>query len=426
MTLGFITSEPMAGFIKELESELQPHLSLLYLIVHEQDEPHWLYQDYLDRVDCFVFTGRGLYYDLSSRSIFPEKPFYILDELEGDLSAVFLSLVLGNRDYDFSRVYIDFAVKENDYLGIRELFSEDQLPHLEPVVIEDLHTVTPRVLDTHIRLHREGKVDLSITKHGLILRDLEREGIPYIYLFPSREYIVNFFMQIAVNLRGTGSFHPGVIALTWGFSDTEISKRVIDVLNEIARLRGYDFTPELKGDSLMILTRFEDIQDFTGNFMHDSLSLKLGETAGSRVYLGFGSGSSYFQARFNARIALDASMNDQGECYYASETNELIGPLGKEGLHREPTRPDDALIALSQKYHMDSGNLQKILSFSRVTGSDQFTAAQLAEYLGITVRSGSRLLNRLVEHGGARSYSENHHVGRGRPVKYYQLLFEDE
>ncbi|MEK4068923.1 hypothetical protein [Peribacillus sp. FSL R5-0717] len=60
--------------------------------------------------------------------------------------------------------------------------------------------VYEEVLNEHIQLWQEGKIDLSLTRLSNIVEDLVRHEVPHIFLFPSPDSVVQQFEQIISEL----------------------------------------------------------------------------------------------------------------------------------------------------------------------------------------------------------------------------------
>lgn len=426
-TIGLITSQPISNLVKELEPELLNHCTLIHLVADGADKVLDLYTENISKVDLFVFSGRILYYILSKQNIFPEKPFFILNEFEGDLKGILLKQIFANRNFDVSRVFVDTAFPHNNYMELKEICPQDQQPYMTELSdIEDPLTVGSKILERGITLFNESKIDLIITGFGTNVEKLKKLKIPHVYHYPSKEYVLNFFMQIVATESKKDYYIPAVISIESKIQSEENIAGCIRNLGEITRVRGFDFTIQRQGVTLLILTQLSELWILTEEFKTDTFRRDLEQGTGALV-IGLGSGNNFFQAKLNARIAMDTGRNSKGGTYYSSNENELIGPLGSNHFASYKSKPDEELIKLSAKYHLDNKNLQKIVSFTQINGSEKFTAAQLSDFLGVTVRSASRLMNKVVENGGATTYSEHIKGGRGRPEKYYNLkLIGDE
>ena len=433
--IGFIVSSPFASYLESLRSELASFCEVLYLVAEDNEKASSLYVQNLKRVDCFICSGQLLYYAVKTRVPRLEKPIYILDDQRADIKAVFLQLLIENRGFDFSRVYVDFACEQNDWLGIKDWLPRDQWPLFARIDVteitrfDEVEEICRAIGRRHYELRQAGLIDLSLTRVGLLAQAFERDGVPYRYVYPSRDYIVNFFLQI-INAHDSAKAEGASLGTIVVIVERAAIAQVEESLAAYFRRRSCDFTLQKEDDRIVVLTRERDLEDLTDGFSSCDLKDRLEASSGSRVAVGLGVGSNFFQARIHAMRAAELSRARSGTVVFVSETGEFVGPLGAEATAARPSsalssalssEPSRELQAWSRRLHVDHLSLQRIVAYVRVSGSSRVRADELAEQLGITLRSASRLLRKIEANGGATCYLENLRGGRGRPRKYYDL-----
>ncbi len=421
--IGLIASQPMAQFIKGLERDLSDRCEILYLIAESSEDVLELYQDNLENVDIFLFSGRLFYLTLLDRGVYPEKIFYIFNEFEGDIKGILLEQLIADRSIDLSRIFIDVAFAENNYLGIKDLLP----PEERPLCSEDARIFTNRdygrhLFDYHKSLHEQDRIDLSITGVGTLVKHFEAQGIPYRYFYPTREYVLNFIIQILTSRPASQTNIPAAIMIQPEIMDEERISRCVRQLRKRAKESEMEVSIRHEATGLLVMTNLTNLHKLTHGFNDLSFKKVLEESTGA-LYIGFGSGKNQFHARLNASTALSTGMSQQGKVYYATLDNELIGPLGSRHIESYQQRPTKQILEMSKTYHVDHQNIQKLLNYTAIIDSDTFSAIELSQFMEITVRSASRLMNRIIEHGGATSYMDKTKRGRGRPVKLYKLIW---
>ena len=429
--IGFILSSPLLPYMKDIEPELKPYCDIVFLVAKENKDACSLYDAHIDEVDCFILSGKVLYYSLMTSRSDLIKPAYGLDDQKGDLKDVLVKLLFSRRDMDFSRVFVDFATEQNDFLGLKELIPPDQWPYFGLFNeksfenVEDIERYCSELTQRHIELNRSGKIDLSLTRFGLAARELEANGVPYIYVFPSREYTVNFFLQIAnaFNSRKTQDNTLGCMAIDLEGEPQagELLPALNDLLSAYIRKYAYDITIQQDGRKIIIFTRYRDMSRMTLDFTECELKDYIERIIGLRIFLGLGTGSNFYQAKLNAIKAAEISSSRSGAVFYINEADIVVGPLSPRSKDEFRGLPSQELLDWSRVLNVDHINLQKIIAYTKIKQSTKISAYELAGFLDITVRSASRLLNKLEDGGGAQSYSENLKGGRGRPKKYYDI-----
>lgn len=428
--IGCILSDPIYSFMKCLEQELAPHCVLKLLCAHDNDQAITLYKEHRREVDCLVFSGAVYYYIVIQACGTLEKPSFILDEVKTDIRQIFLDLVMKDRQFDFSRVFVDFAVERNKYLGIKEMLPKDQWPLFNDLEENEYIWEHSALVQRHRQLYEEKRIDVSITRFGTILKDLDAMGIPYRYAYPSKDYAVNFFMQIANTMKLEMALEKPFATIVIEFEHIPGDPgdgpmlRCEELIADFVRLHGYDFMIQKEANKLIVLSRYDDLSNISYNFTDDGFKQHLEAAAGTRLFVGIGAGRTIYQATQNAGKAALMSRSGQG-VYYCSEAETMLGPIGAEHPGVLHANPDSKAIERSARLHVDHINLQKIISYTKLRHSTKISADELAHYLSVTVRSANRILNTIEQNGGARSYREKLGDGRGRPKKYYDLIFVD-
>jgi hypothetical protein len=433
MSIGFIVSSPFFPILESIGAELASYCEIHFLVAEDNERVCSLYHEYKSKVDCFIVSGRLLYYAVKTKVPDPERPFYALDDQRGDLKDVFLNLLLKDRNFDLSRVFVDFAYEQNDYLGIKEWLPREQWPYfgqIDDVEIETYEQVENicRVAEKrHYELHEAGLIDLSLTRVGLLTREFDRDHIPYQYVYPSRDYIINFFLQIinAFYSKKSEDSIQGSIAIILGketdAADPGLAARINELLASYVERKGYDFTTQKDDDRIFILTRHKDLADITEGFTDCGFKDRLEGVVGAKTSIGLGTGNNFFQAKLNSLQAAEISRARAGQVFFISEADKLVGPLGSKKMDEVSNKPSPELLEWSRRLHVDHVSLQKIVAYARVSQSAHISADELARHLGITTRSANRLLSKIEANGGASCYLENLTGGRGRPKKCYEL-----
>ena len=437
ITLGFITSHLVEEHFKKIEHELSHFCKIIYLDGSNKTSIIKSYQDYENKVDAFLFSGRVVYYTLLKNFESPTKPCYYFDESNVDIKGIFLNLLIKNRDYDLRRIYVDSAVKDNDFLGIKKILPDDQLPYFTdfPYLDSDMTKLENQALSYHISLHEAGKIDLSITRLGNYIHEFEERKLPYIYAYPSLDYMVNYTMKIIQ--RVSDSKHQntllGSIIIAPKSQDGQSLPyaSIIDAahirkkIQEFGQLKGYDFTLQETSNYVEALTYYKDIENITESFTSAKILDVLESLSDIQFFVGFGTGRNAYQARNNAKEALNLSIMKGDGLYCLTHDDKMMGPFSDDPEVYE-FLPSNQLVQLSKVYHVDPLNLQKIMAYSQMIGSTTITSNGLAEYLKVSLRSANRLLTKILDNGGATSFLQNIDNKPGRPKKFYQLTFTEQ
>lgn len=433
LKIGFILSRPFVPFLNELLPNVEIYCEITQLVADHNSEVEHLYKIHVNEMDCFIFSGSIFYHALTDKVGFPAKPCYVIDDFEGNLNDIFLRLLLNDRQVDFKRVFIDIACSFNDYLGLKTFLKKSDWPYFNRIDDKyiEIEELTNKTLAQHIKLHEEGKIDLSITRFGTMVKILDDLGYKVVYMYPPKEYLFNFIMQIVSSFhrKQTQSQLSGAIVINIRNVSAERREVITSELNayfmNLAQLNGCDFMFQINCEKIEILTLHRDLEILTKGFT-DSAALKAPiDQYEEEIIIGIGTGKNIYSAKVNAYKAIDYS-NNSSDLYFVNEENILLGPIGADDSISMDSIPSDRLQYFSNKFHVDHMNLQKIVAFTKLKDTTKITGSELADYLKITLRSANRLINRIEENGGAKCYTEKLGEGRGRPKRYCEMIFIKE
>ena len=157
-----------------------------------------------------------------------------------------------------------------------------------------------------------------------------------------------------------------------------------------------------------------------------NLQKKVQEEKKISLNVGIGTGGTMNDAEMNARRALDFSLkNAKQEIFWIDAGQTQHGPLGKEiQLEYQLISSDPKLQKISEKTGLSTTSILKIIAIADVRKSYIFDAHQLAECLGITVRSARRIMNKIMEAGYGKVYAKKTAAAGGRPKALVEILFK--
>ncbi|WP_257349782.1 hypothetical protein [Pseudalkalibacillus decolorationis] len=160
-------------------------------------------------------------------------------------------------------------------------------------------------------------------------------------------------------------------------------------------------------------------QNFIGCPLYEFLKQELPFT----INIGWGIGNSIDEARTNALIAnqLSDSREEQAS-FIITEGEQIIGPLGEGNCLTVSNSLNPEIEKVSEQTGVASLKIQKILAAMLKKNTNEFSADDLAAYLGISTRSSNRILNKFEEAGTAQVLYKKQQKLRGRPKKIYRIM----
>ncbi len=140
--------------------------------------------------------------------------------------------------------------------------------------------------------------------------------------------------------------------------------------------------------------------------------------------LGIGYGYTIIEAEEHAKRALDHALDrkEQGNVAYIIDYRKrLIGPLGNDAKIHQLRVDNFKIRELSERTHVSTKNLMKLLEFVEFTRFRPFTSIALAEYLGVTRRTSERLIKKLLTNQIVDIFGLEQAYELGRPSAVYRL-----
>lgn len=427
--LGIITTQPHVELIKSIQKELCDTCEIDIMQIGNPCEAQEVYVKNAPYVDGFVFSGRFLYDAVDRDCLDEKKPVRILQDNEIILYKELFRLLLTEPNIDMSRIYIDFAYLLDSF---RE-FIQYLPPQEKPIQSGNLFEQMDLMLENHLAMWEHGKTDLSITAFGHFVPILQKHGVRYLLIQPSldhmKDVIQSLISEITILKLQNRRTVIGCVSTgtTPGF-DAKQREEMTCIIDDFIRKMNVTVTMQVSDDgSIRLFTTYGDFLKITSGVKDCALIRAIQNSVSYIVKIGWGLGMEYMQANENALRALQQANAYSGSCsFFVSESLKVIGPLRSNDAIQFSGQDDPKIIALSNKIGMNNINLQKMISFAAIIGTNKVTSEDIARCLSITVRGANRVLNKIETNNLAAPIFERLDSGKGRPRKYYKLLFLHE
>lgn len=432
LKLGIITSEPHLDYLKTIEEEYQDICEFNYLLYSNFSEVGNLYRDNETKMDGFILTGYLIQLALEQENFNINKPIYILDEVENIFFKELVSLLISNQNIDLSRLYIDFTSYTDSDNDIIKIFSKtDKKPYFLPVKVEKADFISNAVLNNHINLWNEGRIDLSFTALGNLMPELIKRGIRAKFIHPSPDYSREIFSkainEISLSMLQEDRLVVAMISFDGAKDEDFDSSLIKDTIIEF--LSKYNFSHRtIKNDNhYEVYTNYKSFKILTDNMSSCSLVAYLCEKFNIEVNVGWGFGTDPYKSLLNAKLAHTQALSLEGSnSFYVDNKSNIIGPLNQKYTLAYKHYADDEILELSEKVGVNTINLQKIISYAHIVGTNKFNSLEISKCLVMTLKGANRILNQIEQEGYATATYEKHDSKKGRPSKYFILSFIDE
>lgn len=431
--LGIVIAPQFLPQMQQVQHLMQSNCELTILSYTQFTELVDMYEKYSMQVDGFIITEAGYEYLRSHIGTFP-IPTYNYQITQTDLYKCLFQICVEHKQLDFSRVLIDFIWEQNEFLGLKQVLKPDDLPYMLPSIPLNEH-IYEEVFNFHLKLWRQGLIDLSITRVANIVPMLIEHGIPYIYLAPSPQSIIQQIEQVLIEIEslkladnqiaiGQASIH-GLDATTSDPNDIELKVMLLHkALLEYSINDKISFIIQKTNTNFEIISSSKDLNLITNNLTECRLMAFLSSNLPFQVNLGFGTGATMHKARMNAQLANQQSADSSVRGTFIVLMNgQVLGPLGEKNSLEYWNEITPRIQQLSESLNITPLQIQKIMGVLTKLNSNELSSEELAYHLGVTIRSANRIVKQLESKGVATVSYKKQEKLRGRPKVVYKIDF---
>jgi hypothetical protein len=426
--LGIITTESYIDYFHEIEEELRSVCQFRILTISNFRETKDIYLENLGSVDGFVISGRLLYESIDKECLDEKIPTHIIQDNETLLYRELFRLLITEPGLDISRIYVDFAYIIDSFSEFQKYLTDQG----KSIDSQDLFERVETMLENHIALWEEKKIDLSITAFGHFVPELRKHGVRYILIRSTLENVKEAINGIIneITILKLKNRRAVVACLSIESEHSPTEKQLYEwktLTSKFLQSINIADTTQISEGTVKLYTTYGSFKKITSNAQNCTLLKYLEERVSDKVKIGWGSGHEYYQANENAIKAHRQAKAYTGSCsFFINEDQKVIGPMQNMNVIQFSEQGDPEIIALSKRIGMNNINLQKIMSYAEIMRTNKLSSEDVAQCLSITARGANRILNKIEEHNYAQTVFEKRDAGKGRPQKYYELLFLDK
>jgi predicted transcriptional regulator len=437
--IGVITIGSSLHWIKNIEQILDEKSEVTYITYENQDEILDIYLDNYSFFDGIIFSGELPYLTVKKGLSKPfPKPAVYFDITERDFFKVLCKAMHDFKNFSFRRTMIDFLFEQNQYLGLTEIVNDEEFPYIYSKDITSFgeENSQENLLNSHIKLWQQGKIDLAITRATSISKKLFENNINHIVVFPSstsmQEKLTVLLKEIELHRLVENQLAFGILTIKNQGPPNEINndlefKQVLlnKALLEFNKNHQLTFIIKRNLMNIEVITSFKELRMITDQFKSCALIQFLKDQLPFHVGIGWGVGNTLQEAHTNALQANGESLlnKESSSAYVLTENDQLMGPLG-EGSYLEISNQSNPKIEnLSKQIEVSSLQIQKLLAVLEKLGTNEVVSDDIAQSLGITIRASNRILSKLEEKGAAEVILKKQKKLKGRPKKIYRIDF---
>ncbi len=362
--------------------------------------------------DALLFSGSLPYF--YSKKLLDNLPIPAV-YLQQDETAVAITLLQlsAHNQQNLSRVSIDVREQSNIEHVLNDLGRSVDLPFIH-LLQDDVKITT--ITSYHQTLFLQGETDIAITSVHAVFEQLQQRNIPACKMIDPESTILRNIelakQHALLHKSNSAQIAVGIVK--------SISPRLI-VETTIAKMA-----------SIMQAGWSVQDEDFilytsTGNFesaIKNREFLSTFQSLDTTAKMSFGCGESIIDATENANIALNLIKKSDGHSFYMLDANKILhGPFPQSDVAVEMKTTEPALVEMAANTKLSPANISKLMQYSLIRQTKQFTANDLALYLDVSRRTAERTLKKLVDYKYATIIGEEMTYRQGRPRALYELSF---
>lgn len=423
MIIGVIGPEDSLKNIMQIEHELDSDIKLKYYPAFTVRDTLQVLDECQSNSDGVLFTGRAVY-DIAVSKGNTYKPHnYIVH----DTSSVYFTLLKNYQNKpipkrvssDARDVYV--AQDMLSLIGIEEYYVLKYKSHYT----EDIY------INFHLKNWNAGIIDVIFTSFSPVYEYFSKKNIPVCRLFTTfsamRSAVVHLSMQIKNYHESNAKIAVQIIRLRnektseilYFDESSTMLKLQHAFLNWVSLVNGIMIP---NGNELMIFSNKGSILDTEAkNHLFEILS-----STDISVFSGIGIGATPIDAEYKARKALTHSNSQKhNTCFILHDDGVIEGPLLHENyLKYSLHNIDEKIKKITEETGINISHIKKLQSIMTIHDINIFTSKDLAEYMGISERSASRILKQLLQTKKAEVVNkETLSSGGGRPRNMIKINF---
>ncbi|MCL1805467.1 MAG: hypothetical protein FWG28_05660 [Clostridiales bacterium] len=433
--IALLTYPYLAPYFEETVMPMRAQCDIELVTFEKQSQLLTMIPDLAEQYDGLcVFSALVEKFINQSHPSLP-KPILYLDRHCVDYFKTFFMMLSDKRDIDFSRVLIDTSLihPENTHsleyaMQTLAQFEERRILFTEDISMEDFIDIEAKLEGVAMDLWQRGKFDVLVCRFANMASLMERQGIPYVFVYPERHRIedtlVNLLNRIRLDKQTEGL--PASIMIAPGGDNRrefqEISAdsiRIQRALLEFSKNYSSNFTIQFMSQGYEILTSQMTVQKITGDFTTCQLGYFLFSTLGVNARIGYGIGNDISNARQHAIRARKAAEDSGVNCVINGDGTMI--PLQLRSSVRQSPGQGDGTALLVDRTGLSPVTIQRIRSALQFLGTNDVTNHNLAEALQVTVANANRFLNALVNSGNAAIVDTKKGLSKGRPSRIYRI-----
>ncbi|MBS4190181.1 hypothetical protein KHA94_08195 [Bacillus sp. FJAT-49705] len=412
---------------------LFPSMTPIFRLSDQLSDAVVFTKDLREQVDCLLFSGKAPY--LTARMEIPAHlpSFYI--PLKG--SGLYRVLYLLNKKQTLSHISFDGIQVPYIEIARQSLHESFTYSHFNELVHAEN---VDEVVEYHKAIIENNPNSAVITSLKLISERLSDLGIINKWLKPTEEDIIVILERLLLSTTQRKQKETQIVfgrisvdhsTLMKDFTtEKQLQKRIHDIYKSLLNFaEQFDaYLTALNDAEYLFVTNRGTFERITEGYKSLPLLNDVKKSLNINLSIGIGFGTTAFESGKNARFALYQAQDYGGQCgFIVREDRKVFGPIDLVSPIKYPLSITDAkLLSLAEKSGINAVHLEKALAMIKRNDQNEFTAQDVANMLGITVRSAHRILQAWLDVKIVEVVGTEKLTSRGRPRQVFSMINNEE
>lgn len=426
--VGVIGSIETIDRIKDVLMEFEDKIEAFTYCYQHKSQTIDLLAQCQEQVDVLLFSGQ-VPYSIAKEQDKIRKPVVFIPRTGTSVYRAFWQMKDNHMDY--SRVSFDTIPKEAIEEAIKDLGISMEKFYVKSYPGDiDYKELT----GYHYDLWQQGEIYVAATCLSATYRSLKDLGVPVVRLYPTRPLIREYInkalykgnvekikaTQMAVQIVKMKNHSLGASS---EYEFLKRKNRLEEGLIEYTQANFGSIFPFGRDEYMIFTTR--GAIDGCGEAFTIPHFIKSESVLDIGVASGIGFGDTVHEAEDHARIAVDYAMKEENNCcFIVDEKGVLCGPIYEENsdpLSYDLAVSDNDIQRIAKQIQTSPTYVMKLRAIINKIGRNRMEAEELANYLGISVRSARRILKQVVDAGLGSVVANEQRSGTGRPRQIYEI-----
>lgn len=385
------------------------------------------------QVDVLFFLGETTR-KYASRHVHQSIPWLLVPRTATALVRVILQATLQNLP-------LRFATDIQDPSFFSESIAEVNL-NLQPSDINFIPTIPydetfpNKMAQAFEKEYESGNSAFCITMFGQIEKILRQKGIPVFLIYPSLESIYNAIHEVTLSSLVTthSDLQIAVIRISidspkdvMNYTPHTLAILHLQATREIQKLASFIAAPCIPvSEHEYIIFTTKGIVDRDTNHMTKFQLLSNIQQIGVTLSIGIGVGANAAESNFFALHAMKQAISSGGNrLFIMNNSDYLSGPFYANS-SMSADLPDKQILSISNETGVSVRYISLIYLTCQNMGKNHFTPAELADAIGIRLRTMNRILLKLLDHNYCKETGKYFSQQRGRPSRVIEIKQLDD